>query len=307
VLGPIEVATLGTTLMHEHVCMGAEGILLDSRVELDPNEWFTQAVARLTAAKRVGVATIVDATPIDLNRDAAFLREVSEASGVAVVCSTGLYTETHGLPAHFKYMPRDELAALFVHEITAGIGSTEVRAGVIKVATGEHGIGEHDTKSLEAAAAAQAVTGVPIITHTSGGFGVEQAKILVGAGANPAQIMIGHVDHKRSSFSYLERILRTGVNLAFDRCGLGVYLPDAVRAALVAGLIDVGYRERLFLSMDSVSVHIGPPSPYELDAPEPMVYLVTDFAGLLVRHGVAPEVFASVLTDNPARLFAPAA
>jgi phosphotriesterase-related protein len=303
VLGPVSTHALGVTLMHEHVCMGSQGLLLDSRLVQDPHLRFDRAVTRLRAAKDAGIDTIVDATPIDLNRDAAFLREAAEASGLNIVCSTGLYSESDGQPAHFKRMTAAEQSELFVHELTEGIGSTGIRPGVLKCATGEHGVSDVERKTLEAVADAQSKCPVPIITHTSAGFGVDQAKILTDAGAIPDRVMIGHVDHKFSSFSYYERILRTGVNIAFDRCGLQVFLPDAVRAAMVAALIDLGLGDRLFLSMDSVSVQLGKPSKYELDAAEPLVHLVTGFADQLARRGVGRDTLTRLLTANPARLF----
>ena len=76
-----------------------------------------------------------------------------------------------------------------------------------------------------------------------------------------------------------------------------------VRAALVAGLLEVGFGDRLFLSMDSVSYQVGPPSAYERDAPQPMVHLMTDFADQLEARGVTREQFTTLLTANPARLF----
>lgn len=303
VLGPITVDDMGVTLMHEHVCIAGEGMLLDSRVAVDRTANLQQAVERLTAARDVGVRTIVDATPIDLHRDAAFIKEASDAAGINVICSTGLYTETDGQPAHFKRMSAAEQSDLFVHEITEGIGSTGVRAGVLKCATSQHAITPAEAKTLEAVADAQRRTGVPVITHTSAGHGVEQAKILTESGAAAARVMIGHVDHKYSSFAYYERILRHGVNIAFDRCGLRVFLPDTMRAALIAGLLDLGLGERLFLSMDSVSVHIGPPSPFEIGAPEPLVYLMTGFSELLAAYGVTSSQFTALLTANPSRLF----
>jgi phosphotriesterase-related protein len=306
VSGPLAVAELGTTLMHEHICMGSEGMLLDSRFEM-PSDRFERAVRQLKTARQAGVDSMVDATPIDLNRDAGFLKEVADASGMNIICATGLYFDGHGLPAHFKSMSLQDLTDLYVCELTDGIGRTGVRAGVLKVATGEQGITPADRKSLEAAAVAQQATGVPIITHTSGGFGVEQAKALVESGADPAKVMIGHVDHKFSSFSYLERILRTGVNIAFDRCGLGIFLPDSLRAALVAGLIDIGFGNRVFLSMDSVLVQYGPVSAFEADAKEPLVYVVGAFADTLKRFGVDRDQQQAILGDNPARLFGPSA
>ncbi len=303
VLGPVPTEAMGVTLMHEHVCMSNEGQFLDSRIVDDRADRLATAVGKLVAARDVGIDTIVDATPIDLNRDAAFLKEASEAAQINIVCSTGLYTESHGQPSYFKHMSAQELSDLFVHEITEGIGNTGVRAGVLKCATGEGEITPTEVRTFEAIAHAQSKTGVPVITHTSGGQGVEQARILTSNGAEAAQVMIGHVDHKRSSYSYYERILRTGVNMAFDRCGLQIFLPDTVRAALIAGLIANGLQDRLFLSMDSVSSRVGEPSAFEVGAPEPLVYLMTGFSDLLGQYGVGPETIRTLLTANPARLF----
>jgi phosphotriesterase-related protein len=303
VLGTIPITDMGVTLMHEHICVSSEGALLDSRIVDDRADRLATAVDKLVAAQGVGVETIVDATPIDLNRDASFIREAAEAAGMNIVCSTGLYLESHGQPAHFKHMSAQELSDLFVHEVTVGIGDTGVQAGVLKCASGVGEITAAEVKTMEAIADAQSKTGVPVITHTSGGMGVEQARILTDNGATPGRVMIGHVDHKRSSFSYYERILQTGVNMAFDRCGLQVFLPDTVRAALIAGLIAAGLQDRLFLSMDSASSRIGEPSALEIGAPEPLVYLMTDFTELLGSYGVGPGTVRTLLTANPARLF----
>jgi phosphotriesterase-related protein len=300
VRGPIDASALGVTLMHEHICLA-----FGPPPEPPPSRrgLLDEAARKLTAAKALGIDTVVDATPIDLDRDAAFLRESSEESGVHVVCSTGLYTEHHGQPEPYRSMSVQEKVDLFVHEITEGIGDTGIRAGVLKCAIGEGGISPLEAATLEAVANAQTRTGVPVITHTSGGGGLEQAKLLTGAGADPKRVMIGHVDHKYSSYSYYERILRTGVNIAFDRCGLQPFMPDSIRAALIAGLVDVGHQDRVFLSMDSICARIGEPSEFERDAPEPLVHLMTTFADLLDRYGVDRATFETILTANPARLF----
>jgi len=304
VTGPRPVADLGVTLVHEHVSVGADGLLLDSRVHPDRDGVRREAVEHLTAAKAAGIDTIVDATPIELGRDVTLMREVSEASGVSVVCCTGLYAESHGIPAHFKHQSAEWITELYVHEIVEGIGSTGIRAGAIKVATSPGGITEVERKVIQAAAAAQVATGVPIVTHTSAGAGVEQARLFLELGASMPQIVIGHVDHKFSSLSYYERILRTGANLGFARCGLPVYMSDSVRAGLVAAFVEMGLQDRVFLSMDSISAQLGEPTEYEAGAPEPLVYLVQEFADLLERHGVPRDTQRAMLTANPARLFA---
>ncbi len=46
--------------------------------------------------KALGVTALVDPCPIDLGRDVEFAAEVSQASGVQVICATGLYKEESG-------------------------------------------------------------------------------------------------------------------------------------------------------------------------------------------------------------------
>ena len=303
VTGPTPIADLGVTLVHEHVTVTAEGYLLDSRVHVDRDEVRREAIEHLSAAKAAGIDTLLDATPIELGRDVELIREVSEASGVTVICCTGLYAESHGIPAYFKHKSPEWLTELYVHEIEQGIGSTGIRAGAIKVATSPGGITDVERKAIQAAAAAQAATGVPIITHTSGGAGVEQARLFLEHGARMDKIVIGHVDHKFSSLSYYERILRTGANLGFDRCGLSVWMTDSVRAGLIAAFVDMGLQDRVFLSMDSISAQVDEPTEFEAGAPQPLVYLVTEFADLLEARGVPRAIQKAMLTANPARLF----
>jgi phosphotriesterase-related protein len=303
VTGPRPVADLGVTLVHEHVTVTAEGYLLDSRVHVDRDAVRREAIEKLSAAKAAGIDSIVDATPVELGRDVELIREVAEASGVTVVCCTGVYAESHGIPAHFKHRSAEWLTELYVHEIREGIGRTGIHAGAIKVATSPGGITDVERTVIAAAAAAQVETGVPIVTHTSGGAGVEQARLFLDHGALMPKIVIGHVDHKFSSLSYYERILRTGANLGFDRCGLSVWMSDEVRAGLIAGFVGMGQQDRVFLSMDSISAQTDEPTEFEAGAPEPLVYLVREFADRLERHGVPRETQRAMLTANPARLF----
>jgi phosphotriesterase-related protein len=291
------------TLIHEHISIGPSGVLLDSRVRSAFSDRLRIATAKLTAAKALGVDTLVDATPIDLNRDVALLHEVSQATGVNIVCATGVFMETHGLPAYFRDLSADELASLYIEEIENGIGESRIKAGVIKAASPAGGITPLNRKCLEAAGMAQARTGVPVVTHTAGGYGDEQASALIDAGAAPEKIVVGHVDHKYSSPAYLDRILCTGANLGFDRCGNEIFLKDLFRAGLIASLVASGVERRIFLSMDAVAVNLGSPSRYDNQYHEPFVYLVRDFAELLATFGVSRDSFRDILSANPAWLF----
>lgn len=80
-------------------------------------------------------------------------------------------------------------------EITSGIGQSDIKAGVIKLASGKDEISDYEKMFFAAGAKAQRETGVPIITHTQEGtMGPEQAEFLVSAGADANRVVIGHMD-----------------------------------------------------------------------------------------------------------------
>ncbi len=127
------------------------------------------------------------------------------------------------------------MAESFIHELTQGIGGTDVKAGIIKVASGPGKITEYEKKILLAAAKASVETGAPITTHTDQGtMGDEQQRILTEAGVPAHRIIIGHScgtdDH-----DYHMKVARGGSYLGFDRFGLDIVFPDEVESLAKAG------------------------------------------------------------------------
>src|SRR4029453_13380 len=155
-------------------------------------------VDRMQELKSLGVSTLVDPCPIDLGRDVEFAAEVAQASGVHVVCATGLYKEESGGAAYFKFRGAfgdavNEMTEIFIREVSEGIGSPGLKAGVIKVATGPHQVPPYERNVLIAAARAHKHTGTPITTHTDEGtMGREQLAILREEGVDPSCIIVGH-------------------------------------------------------------------------------------------------------------------
>ena len=91
VTGEISKKDLGTVLMHEHIsCASVSLRRAFGDKWLDPSRVEVLATATLKQVKqRYGVGLFVDATPIDVGRDVLLLKAVSEASGVAIVASSG--------------------------------------------------------------------------------------------------------------------------------------------------------------------------------------------------------------------------
>jgi len=318
VLGQVSPNDLGLTLMHEHVvsAMGS-GYLIDETVApFDRESCVTAALETFGELKTYGVKTYVDATPIDLGRDASLLREIAEKSGMNIVCSTGVYFEKNGAAAYYRFRSTipffdvvKEMEELLVKEITEGIGKTGVRAGVIKAATGHGAISPYEQNALKAAARAQKATGVPIITHTEAGtMGPEQADLLIGEGADPKQIMIGHAGGN-GDMKYHTAILDKGVYLSFDRIGIDLppEMSDRWTLGCIIGLIGIGFTNRLMMSHDSIVRWLGRPLETMMSKVQPNWHprrIFKDMIPVLKGAGVTDEKVKTILVDNPRRLFA---
>ena len=91
VTGPISSDDLGKTLMHEHFFFGYPGFQGDSLGFRTHEELVQLGVEVAEKAKAQGVKTVVDETPNECGRDPELLCDVSERSGVQIICSTGYY------------------------------------------------------------------------------------------------------------------------------------------------------------------------------------------------------------------------
>jgi phosphotriesterase-related protein len=319
VTGAIALDQLGRTLMHEHLFIAFPGAEFDPTASFDRAGFVHEAVKRLRQLREEhGVRSFVDPCPIELGRDAALMREIAEKSEMQVICATGFYFEMMGLPVYWRARTVDEIAELYIREITHGIGITGVRAGAIKVATGAPDITALEHKFLEAACIAQKATGVPIITHTQDGHAGPEQQAAFGKGGVPAhQCLIGHCCGNPDP-AYHRRVVDGGSYIGFDRIGLHRYMPDATRADNLVKLVRSGHRAQIMMSQDrhcgwlgKFARQIPPDEQAKIDAlqaegnwPPPYTYLFTDFVPLLRARGMAETEIFSILDDNPRRFFA---
>ncbi len=309
VTGTITAEQLGTTLMHEHLLIGWAGWELDCAApKFDRKTAFRNAVDRLKELKDLGLQSFVDPCPMDIGRDVNFMAEVSQASGVPIICATGLYKEDLGNTAYFKQRSVDEIAEVYASEITRGIGNTGIKAGIIKCATGKGQITEYEQKCLRAAARAHLRTGAPITTHTEDGtMGREQLDIFASEGVDLRRVIIGH-SCGSADLRYHTDMLDRGCFIGFDRFGLDFLHPDKLRLAALIGLLGVGYENQIVLSHDSVWCWLG----WGLDLPAETAKLVENWkpshvfrniVPALKRAGVGDEKIRAMLVENPRRYF----
>jgi phosphotriesterase-related protein len=312
VTGPCAPDDLGLTLMHEHLLVGWPGWEAEGPADRAARrEHGRRCVERMHELHALGVRTLLDPCPIDLGRDVELMAEVAAASGVRIVCATGLYKEDQGAAAYFKFRTTfgdaaKEMTDVFVRELTEGIGETGVRAGVIKVATGAHRITPYEEAVLRAAARAQRATGAPITTHTDDGtMGPQQLEIFASEGVPPHAIVVGH-SCGSSDLGYHLRMLDRGAYLGFDRFGLEILHPDRERLAALIGLLGVGFERQIVLSHDTVWCWRGraptlPPGAMPNWRP---TYVLTDVVPRLRAAGVDEAKIRTMLVENPRRYFA---
>lgn len=310
VTGPCRPEELGITLMHEHLLIGWPGWASDTAAPVwDRAEAKRLCVDRMQELKALGVTALLDPCPIDLGRDVEFAAEVSQASGVKVICATGLYKEEAGAAPYYKFRGAftdvvAEMTETFVRELTEGIGGTGIRAGVIKVATGPHQVTEYEKTVLTAAARAHRATGAPITTHTDEGtMGREQVALLLGEGVDPARIVVGH-SCGSADLRYHTDLLDRGVTLGFDRFGLELLHPDRLRLAALIGLLGIGCERQIVLSHDTVWCWRGRPLPLPVETLAPHWdprHVLLRIVPALREAGVSQAKIDAILIDNPRR------
>lgn len=315
VLGKISTDAMGPTLIHEHVNFGFAGWYADRTVApFDRNACLNKVVEVLKEVRESGVRTYVDVTPNDSGRDVRFLREAAQAAELNIICSTGLYSEAQGGSAYFRFrgvLPftnvTEEIRELFLREVTEGIENTAIKAGVIKVVIGNESISPYEETAARAAASVSKETGVPIITHTHGGrLAVELADLLISEGADPSQILIGHMGGT-TDIDYHVAVLARGVYIGFDRFGadMAPEKPDSDNIACIVELIRQGYVRKLLLSHDFTINMLGR-QVAELLAHLPDWYPTHVFKNILPAlktKGVSDDEIAEMTVGNPRRLF----
>ena len=303
VLGPIDTAKLGFTLMHEHVLIANWAMRQSFADYLDVPALVERAARELSEVRGHGVVTIVDLTPINLGRDVHVMRQVAERSGVQIVAATGFYwTEEPWMEA----WDHETLLRYLVRDISEGIQGTQTRAGIIKCATDRHGVTDLNRKLLEITARAHRRTGVPISTHTSVAHqtGLAQQDVFEAEGVDLSRVVIGHCGDSED-LTYLERILRRGSTIGMDRFGIDIILPTKQRVATIAELCKRGFAGQMVLSHDA-SCHIDffPRELVQKTVPHwNFLHIPDDVVPALGEAGVPEPQIRQMTVDNPRRIF----
>jgi phosphotriesterase-related protein len=305
VRGPRPVASLGTTLMHEHLFVLTRDTQDNWPGEWDEDERVADAISQLRALREQGVTTIVDPTVDGLGRDVARVARVNAEVDLNIVVATGVYTFSD-LPGFFRFRPQEALVDRFVGDIRHGVQGTAVKAAFLKCAIDEQGLLPGVERAMRAVAEAHLETGVPVMVHTHPGSenGLLVQRVLGEEGVEPERVVLAHSGDGADP-DHLSVLAEAGFVLGMDRFGLDVRLPFVERVNLVAELCRRGFADRMVLSQDA-SCYIDWMDPHQRAAVLPdwhYLHVLADVVPALGERGVTDAQVRSMLVDVPARLF----
>jgi len=305
VRGTIDTHHLGLTLIHEHVLFQFDDSRRKPSVDL--------AVRLLRDAQAAGVQTVVDLTPV---RRIDWLMEVAEQVDVHLVACTGFYLQSL-TPRPLAAFSEAQMVERMVRELTGGIDGAGVRAGIIKAAGALPKLTAWEEQVFRAAAQAQRKTGACIATHACAGA-LEQAKVLLRAGADLSRVFFSHVEAEfgwegrtlRQEARYLEGIARQGGSLLFNNFGFEFDTPWPDLVYLLRHLCDAGYHDRVLMSVDSNwtwntagQVEFEAERDHPETARRTFAYMMTDAVPALLQAGFCEQDIRKFLVDNPRTFF----
>jgi phosphotriesterase-related protein len=311
VLGPIDPDDLGRTLPHEHLLvditrpywtpadrerLGSDFYFEDEQVVLQDE---AIAIEELGHFKGAGGSTIVDVTPVCLQRNPEGLRRIAEATGIQIVMGCGFYFEKHHSP-RIRTTTTNDLAAELERELTSGVGETGIRPGIIgEIASTREYITPAEERVFRAAARAHRRTGAAITTHAvHGRIGLAQLDLIAEEGADLRRVAIGHCDTHRH-LDYHEAIARRGAYVQYDLINSLTTRTQPVVVNLIRELIQRGYLRQILLSQDvCLRAHL------RTYGGGGYAYLLTRFVPMLRTAGISDEQLQILLHENPKSLLA---
>ena len=291
--GDISKDKLGVTMAHEHFIVDLDRVRKDGVSKI---ETVDEVVPEIKKMMELGVNSAFEVTTNDMGRDPLKLKEISDITGLNIVCSTGFYlSEYH--PDKLNDMTKEEIADIYIKDLIGGIDNTGIKAGLIgEIASNKTAFIGNEKKILEAAGIASVKTGSAVSTHTGKFTAMETIDILLNEGVNPDKVIIGHQDLIDDT-NYHVSLLQRGINIGFDTCGKSAYVKDEVRALNIMKLIEKGYGDHIVLSNDvSRRTYF---TSYNQNGYLSVMNIVVP---LLKEYGIKEADLHKLLVDNPSRI-----
>ena len=307
VKGPVDSSTLGLALLHEHVLWQFDDSRRKASIDF--------AVKLLNDAAKTGVKTLVDLTP---HRRIDWYMEIASQTPVNIIPCTGYYHYKGFLSQSLAAFSEDQMVERMVNELTAGIDSTPVCAGIIKVAGVDPQLTPWEVQVFTAAAKAHLKTGACIATHAVAGARA-QAEVLLRAGANLNQVFFSHIDTEvgfegrtiKEQARYLEEIARWGGGILLNNFGCSFYTLPEHETYLMQHLCDAGLQDKVLISIDcnwtwnkDSKIEFEEEANHPEAAERTYAFMMTDTVPELLKAGFTDKDIQAFLIDNPRKFFA---
>lgn len=296
-LGPKSADELGLFLPHEHVFSNFTSLDQSGYDAVPVEAVLSLMVPELERAQQAGVTALGEATSIGGGRRADVMLALSQAAGLPIVASTGIFREPWISDwAHDRGEAglRDWMLA----ELTAGIGTSGLRAGWIKLRSGDTGLTPEQTALLRAAAAAGAATGAVIGSHTvAGRVARDQMDVIEGAGYSAGRFIWIHAQVE-PDMEWNLQLARRGAWIEYDSLGDG---RDDLFLERIRRMWDAGFGGHILLSHDRGWYDPAVPGG---GTPQPYTYLSQIFIPKLLAVGFSAGDVEQMTRHNPFRAYA---
>jgi phosphotriesterase-related protein len=313
VKGAIDSASLGVTLMHEHIFVLSPDINQNY-----PESWGDEelrvgkAIEQLRELKTQGVDTFVDLTVAGLGRFIPRIQRIAAEVDINIIAATGLHA-CGELPMYLqfrksgsRYHDAEVLIEMFMRDILEGIAGTGVKAAILKCATDYQGVTPGVERILRAVAKVHRATGIPISTHSHARTrnGLDQQRIFEEEGVDLSRVIIGHCGDT-TDLEYLEKLIEKGSYIGMDRFGIDTILPFKKRVDTVAALCGKGHAGKIVLSHDAACYNDWFPeeSLAKIVPNWNFLHILKDVVPALKERGVIDDEISTMLVKNPRRIF----
>ena len=317
VRGPIAASEFGMALTHEHIAGAFVNLDQVGELSYDRDAFTETMFPFLQGFKNRGFSGLVEATTVDLSRDVVVLRRLSELTDLHILTNTGNYGafgDAFLLPYVFEE-DADQLTARWVREWNEGIDGTGIKPGYIKIGVDPGPLSEVDHKLVQAAARTHLQTGLTIACHTGEAqAALEVLESLRRHGVHPSAFIVLHSDYIDQEIQF--QLAETGAWISFDGANPMGLLSIEQRVALIKGMLEKGYGDRVLLSHSSGWYTVSDPGDWlEFEGER---YHPTKIAGK-TSHGwfaisdqlipalreaeVSEEQIRKLMLHNPARAF----
>lgn len=282
VLGPIDPATLGPTLMHEHLLWDIRTPAMRANPDQGPEITLCNCfvlnygrkkvpgnfrlLCEATATEEVrlmaqqGGRTVVELSSGGLDPRPNGLAAIARDANVNIIMGCGHYVDEYQ-PGANRTRAIESFAAEITDQIQVGAWNTDIRAGIIGEIGCQAPWTDLEKRVMAGAVLAMQQTGAALNVHPGRDPDQPQevADFIRAQGGDPSRVIISHIDRTIFDETRLFRLADSGVVIEFDLFGQeqsyyalsDIDMPnDAIRLRLIRKLIERGHLERIVISHD---------------------------------------------------------